>query len=276
MSLQDKPSVHVGPGKPFPYKRELIAALRTLRLLPLAERLYAERKVRAHAEENRAFAAAHPHLTFPPARLIQRTYGTPSFASFQRWGKLNADAIAEVIADVTPTAAPTVLEWGCGLGRIGTHLAQRYAYTGVDIDHRSIAWCAANLEGRYTVNRPDPPLPFASGSFDVVFAVSIFTHLSARAHEIWRDEVIRVLKPGGAFIFTVHGAEQAQDLLPKEQKRFDGGELVVRGGVREGSRTYLAYHPDPYVQRVLLAPFEPIRGPEMACNQTLYAGRKPS
>ncbi|MEM9838045.1 MAG: class I SAM-dependent methyltransferase [Pseudomonadota bacterium] len=273
--MQDKPSVHVGPGEPFRYKRELIAVLRALRLLPLAERLYAERKVHSAEEENAAFAGQHPELTFPPARLIQRTYGIPSLKSFHYWGLNNAKAIGEVIDAVTDQEKPRVLEWGCGLGRIGRHLMERYDYTGVDIDHRSIGWCAQNLDGRFTVNKPNPPLPFPNESWDVVFAVSIFTHLSAQAHEAWRDEILRVLKPGGVFIFTVHGEEQARDLAPSERAKFDAGKIVVRGGVPEGSRTYLAYHPDAFVKTTLLEPFETVRGPEIACNQTLYVGRKP-
>ncbi|MEM1379450.1 MAG: methyltransferase domain-containing protein [Pseudomonadota bacterium] len=267
--------MNVGPGRAFPLKREIVAALRATRLLPLAEAVYGVGRVRRAAADNAAYRAEHPSVAFPPPELIQRTYGSASLRSFHWWGERNAAHIAAEIERFKPCPDPHVLEWGCGLGRIGTHLAERYAYTGVDIDHQSIAWCADNLKGRYTVNRSNPPLPFPDNTWDVVFAVSIFTHLSASAHEAWRDEVARILKPGGIFIFTVHGTDQALGLSDSEKATFTDGRLVVRGGVREGSRTFLAYHPEPYVENVLLAPFEQVRGPIPACSQTLYIGRKP-
>ena len=43
-----------------------------------------------------------------------------------------------------------------------------------------------------------------------------------------------------------------------------------------GSRTFLAYHPQSYVEETLLAPFEQLSGPESALNQTVYVARKPA
>lgn len=267
--------MHVGPGRDFPFKRQLIAGLRATGLLPLAEGAYGVREVLRWRAANIAYAREHPDTVFPPARLIQRTYGTPSYQSFREWGRQNAEEIGAVIDQLDTPSRPQVLEWGCGLGRLAVHLERRFAYTGVDIDPGAIRWCAEHLEGRYTLNRRSPPLPFAEDSWDVVFAVSIFTHLSEAAHLAWRDDVFRVLKPGGYFVFTVHGEAQSTDLSSAERTRFARGELVVRGGVAVGSRTYLAYHPPAYVTGQLLAGFELVRGPEAACSQTLYVARKP-
>ncbi|GGY53775.1 class I SAM-dependent methyltransferase [Parvularcula lutaonensis] len=263
-----------GPGPKFSYKSELVAFARRLGLLGIVDWVYGQRRVSEYASANAAYQMQHPECRFPPAALVQRTYGTPSFQSFREWGARNAKEIAEAIERHSTVDAPQVLEWGCGLGRLAVHLVDRYAYTGVDIDAGSVQWCRDNLGGRFAINQPKPPLPFAAESFDVVFAVSIFTHLSERAHLDWRDEMLRVLKPGGVFIFTVHGDEQSKELSPSERQRYDAGQIVVRGGVSEGSRTFLAYHPDPYVRETLLEGYDVAEGPTPACGQTLYAGRK--
>jgi SAM-dependent methyltransferase len=46
-------------------------------------------------------------------------------------------------------------------------------------------------------------LPYAQGSFDFVYAYSVFTHLPERVQDHWLAEIERVLKPGGIFIATV-------------------------------------------------------------------------
>lgn len=256
-------------------RQRLIAIARSLRVLPLVEHLHARRHVREAAEANAAWAAERPGRAFPPAELIRRTYGDASFRMFEIWGRLNAEDIVAVVERHTDKAALSVAEWGSGLGRISVHLPSHWTFTGFDIDRSSVDWCREHLGGDYRLNRPAPPLPAEDASFDVVYAVSIFTHLSQQAHLAWRDEILRVLKPGGVFIFTVHGEDQAGNLLPEERRRFDAGAIVVRGAVPEGSRTYLAYHPRRFVEDVLLAPFEKAEGPTPACGQTLYVGRKP-
>ena len=260
-----------------PLSRErLIALARAFRVLPIVEKVHAARAVRLAEEENARFLEAHPGKVLPPADLIRRTYGDPSLRHFENWGRTNAEEIASVLAPHLSSDRPKVAEWGCGLGRVGQHLPSDWDYTGFDIDPSSIGWCEANLKGTFHLNQPSPPLPCADAQFDAVFAISIYTHLSAEAHRVWPHEIARILKPGGVFAFTVHGAPQAQNLLGSERRNFDEGALVVRGGVQEGSRTYLAYHPQPYVDEVLLAPFKKLSGPDPLCEQTVYIGQKPS
>ncbi len=255
-------------------KASLLALIRRLGLIGLADRIYGAREVEKAQEANDAFRAKHPDLAMPSPSLIQRTYGVPTYEHFHRWGRQNAEDIRAAIERHRPGADPKVAEWGCGLGRICRHLASDYDFWGFDIDPSSLEWCRENLPGRYIRNGKMPPLPMAEEAFDVVYAVSIFTHLSAAQHTAWRDEIKRVLKKGGVFLFTVHGEGQTEGLSPTERERFDRGELVVRGGVSRGSRTYLAYHPESYVRSVLAEGFELLEGPTASCGQTLYAVRK--
>jgi SAM-dependent methyltransferase len=261
----------------LPIERErLLSILRRLGLLGAAERVAIRRDVEEAEEANASFLSAYEGLPLPSPSLIRRTYGDASLEAYRNWGRENAAEMEAALSRFVDLPQATIAEWGCGLGRLAMHLAPKTDYTGFDIDESSLAYCRENLPGAYLRNDPMPPLPAEDESFDAVFAVSIFTHLSRAQHPAWAAEICRVLKPGGVFLFTVHGEEQAGGLLPGERASFDRGELVTRGGVSKGSRTYLAYHPDGFVRGVLLEGYEQAGGPEPCCGQTLYAGRKPS
>lgn len=255
-------------------RERLIALARSLRLLPFVENLYAARQVEQAEAENSAWQEKYPEKVFPPAELIRRTYGDATFRGFDRWGLANARDVTAIIERHIKGEHLDVAEWGCGLGRIAVHLPERWDYTGFDIDESSIDWCKKHLRGTYKLNDPEPPLPADDQSFDVVFAVSIFTHLTREAHRVWPHEIARILRPGGIFVFTVHGDEQATKLRGLERRSFDDGKLVVRGGVEEGSRTFLAYQPKRFVEEVLLEPFDKIEGPFQSLGHTVYVARK--
>ena len=100
-----------------------------------------------------------------------------------------------------------ILDWGCGCGRITRYLAAAgvLELRGCDIDAEAIAWCRRNLEGTFSVNAPEPPLPYADGELDVVVASSVFTHLARGHQEMWLRELQRILAPGGLLLASVSG-----------------------------------------------------------------------
>lgn len=100
-----------------------------------------------------------------------------------------------------------VLDWGVGCGRIARHFPRARAsrLTGCDIDHDNIAWCTTHLSGSFVDCSMQPPLPFAKESFDIIYGVSIFTHLREVMQLRWLEELHRVLAPGGIVLTTIHG-----------------------------------------------------------------------
>lgn len=105
------------------------------------------------------------------------------------------------------TAVDAVLEFGCGTGRLLRHMF-RHAYDhpvwGVDIDAERIAWAQEHLSPpfRFAACTTAPHLPFEDGTFDLVCAGSVFTHIADLA-DAWLLELLRVAKPGAWLYVTV-------------------------------------------------------------------------
>ena len=116
------------------------------------------------------------------------------------------DEVDRVVAG-TPLAGARVLDIGCGVGGVDVHLlvAHDVAHvTGVDVEHTVLEQARrrarrAGLEERTTFVAVTPgPLPFADGSFDVVFSKDSIVHIPDK-HALAAD-VFRVLRPGGWFV----------------------------------------------------------------------------
>jgi SAM-dependent methyltransferase len=105
-----------------------------------------------------------------------------------------------------------VLDFGCGCGRVLRFFPRRAGLVGCDIDAEAIAWCQQALgdRARFYATMPRPPLPFDDRSFDLAYAISVFTHLPEEMQFLWLEELARLLRPGGILIASTHG----ETLLP--------------------------------------------------------------
>jgi SAM-dependent methyltransferase len=191
----------------------------------------------------------------PPRRLMVRVAGTADADWFLRGGRAGYDAI---VAHVPPGELRSVLDFGCGCGRV-TRWWHDFdgEVAGSDLSRRAIEWCRDNLPfGRFETNGLAPPLAFADESFDLVYALSVFTHLTAELQLAWRDELRRVLRPGGRLLVTTHGRSYAPRLEAGEREHFEAGELVVRWGDLPGTNLCSAYHPERYLRDTFAEGFE--------------------
>jgi SAM-dependent methyltransferase len=67
-------------------------------------------------------------------------------------------------------------------------------------------WCHENIDfAQIAHNGIDPPLPYDDQQFDLVYASSVYTHLSLDMQFRWAWEIHRVLQPGGVAFITTHG-----------------------------------------------------------------------
>ena len=144
-----------------------------------------------------------------------------------------------------------------------------------------IDWCKKNLPfAEFDVNALNPPLVYGHGSFGLIYAFSVFTHLSETLQMAWFAELSRVLKPGGYLVLTTMGAPYADAFLPPRQReQFRSGQLVVLNEGSSGVNNCSAFHPATYVQQSLFKGFEvlefvPGEGPGQTPGQDTYLLRK--
>jgi SAM-dependent methyltransferase len=198
-------------------------------------------------------------LPLPPVRLVQLVTGTPDLEWFLLGGSWAVESIQGILAGagVPASRVRAVLDFGCGCGRVTRHWAGRALEVhGCDYNRRLIAWADRHLPfARFQVNGLRPPLPYADASFDLVYALSVFTHLPEALQRPWMEELRRVLVPGGHLVVSLHGARYVDQLDASQRERFEAGELVVRGD-GPGSNVLGAYHPEAYLRQTLARGFE--------------------
>jgi SAM-dependent methyltransferase len=98
------------------------------------------------------------------------------------------------------------LDIGCGPGETDRLLEGRvHSLTGVDTSAGMIeAAGRRNPWGKYRLVDADAALPFATGSFDVSFAICVLHHVEPRGRAQLVAEAARVTKPGGAVLIFEH------------------------------------------------------------------------
>jgi SAM-dependent methyltransferase len=120
-----------------------------------------------------------------------------------------------------------------------------------------LEWCAENLPfGRFTVNALESPLDYDAESFDVVYALSVFTHLPMPLQLHWISEMRRILKPGGVLLMSLHGDAMIGRLSRAERADYRAGRLVVRVGDLPGTNHCAAFHSIEFVRNTLMEGFE--------------------
>lgn len=161
----------------------------------------------AHADSpDGVIAATRDHFDrlaadAPEAGVALYTLGDPD---------LLAAATAElirVITSWTDVSGKTVLDFGCGIGRVTAALAPlAREVVGVDVSPRMIAQAEARTAAsnvRFEIGNGADLAGFADDSFDLFLAVDSFPYLVRAGEDVVRghvNEAARLLRPGGELI----------------------------------------------------------------------------
>lgn len=110
--------------------------------------------------------------------------------------------------EIKLTSDMTVLDLGCGIGRVGKWVApQVRKYIGVDFSPTMIKKaqerCRHLANARFIVNDGWTLKKVAANSVDLVFCGLVFQHISKANTRAYIDEVFRVIRPNGVFISQI-------------------------------------------------------------------------
>jgi SAM-dependent methyltransferase len=124
-----------------------------------------------------------------------------------------------------------VLDFGCGSARVLRHFApeaDRGVFWGCDIDPLSIDWDEANLSPpfKFFTNGIAPPLSLPASSLDLIWAMSVFTHIT----DLWSDwlaEMRRLLAHDGILIASFLGEGMWGPLVGEPYQEDEVGMAVL-------------------------------------------------
>ena len=172
----------------------------------------------------------------PPERLrtlvggpLENGFLEGGASAFRLINRLTRDA------DRPLTELSSVLDFGCGCGRVLRYFlphADRIECTGTDVDTNMIEWDRGNFPfGEFVVQRSTPPVALEDRRFDLIYAISIFSHLTEADHLAWLRELRRLLRPNGLLIATVHGRHALRAASTEAEKlavlQVSGAELAT-------------------------------------------------
>lgn len=222
-------------------------------------------------------------IPIPPGSLIFSATGTRNVRWFLESGKETASAFRNALAAIGRPIESfgAVLDLGCGCGRVLRQWenAGGPKFHGTDYNPAGIEWAKDNLKFvSFRRNNLSPPLNVPAGWVDLVYAVSVFTHLPAELQRPWIEELHRILEPGGILLLTLSGEGDLVRITSSERERFAAGELVVVDAMFAGTNMCGVYHPRAFVERNWSDLFEikayyP-RGARGVPNQDLYVFQK--
>jgi SAM-dependent methyltransferase len=169
-------------------------------------------------------------MPYPPLELAHRVGSLEGAAEpleyYDQLGRRIRDEIVGRLPSEWTFAGKRILDFGCGAGRTLRHFGSEATESevwGCDIDEASIDWMREHLcpPLHVLVNRPEPPLDQPSSSFDLIWAISVFTHLTDTWSE-WLAELHRLLNANGLLYLTFMGSGMSELIAgePWDENRF--------------------------------------------------------
>lgn len=134
-------------------------------------------------------------------------------------------------------------EIGCGYGRLVRQLVQRVDPSHVsvcDVDPDAAAFCARSFGVRAVRSNTsfdfDPPV-----EADVVFALSVATHITPAAFDRFLDAALGALRPGGVLLFSTHGPKSLGHLDSYDDGAFAPYRAELEAAYERDGIAYRAY-----------------------------------
>jgi ubiquinone/menaquinone biosynthesis C-methylase UbiE len=155
---------------------------------------------------------------------------------------------------------PTILDWGCGTGRIVQNLFHHHPYLllyGADINAEMIIWNNQNIKGvHFSPVSIQTPTNYPSNYFDLIYGISVFTHLPANLQFEWINEIYRITKPSGIFLITTMGTNFTHQLNTNEKKVLQTNGILEKAYqekkiVTVGDRNFSVYETAAFIENLI-------------------------
>ena len=210
-----------------------------------------------YQEKNKQYLLANPDTVLPSPYFLYETYSL----DYEKYIEDGLVAAKEIIAWTKPykNDVNSIFEWGCGVSRIIRHLpglvAQTTSIYGGDINREMIEWNTKNIAGiNFHTIEHHPPTAFTENQFDLVYAISVFTHVDGKEQPSWIHELHRIMSNNAIFLFTTHGENYVDQLSHSEKNHLSGLGYFTRNYEAKGHRMMTTYN-DAALFKLQLAPY---------------------
>jgi ubiquinone/menaquinone biosynthesis C-methylase UbiE len=100
----------------------------------------------------------------------------------------------------------------------------------------------------------DTSSPFPNNFFNLIYGISVFTHLPHIDREKWLSEFCRILQPNGILLLSTHGKYFHNDLLTQEKRQlllngyYDKPFPLDHNNNGTGDRNFSSYQTQEYLE----------------------------
>jgi SAM-dependent methyltransferase len=140
-----------------------------------------------------------------------------------------------ILGQLEAPGRASVLDVGCGIGNSLALLTGKFGrLAGVDVSNECIVTAKGrNPEVEYTAY-DGLHLPYPDDSFDVVFSVCVFHHISPADRVPLARDIRRVLRRGGIFVIFEHNPRNPLTMRIVNACEFDKNAILLRSIETEG------------------------------------------
>lgn len=152
----------------------------------------------------------------PPNSSMRKTSST-SVRHYYESGVRSALPLATIAVEHSDGEPQHILDFGCGVGRQLLHMTRHFPqaeWSACDVDPTNVKFVRSAYPGvAASASEFHPPLSYQEASFDLVYSVSVFSHLAPDDHPVWLSELARVTRPGGIVLVTTEGPKALRTSL---------------------------------------------------------------
>jgi SAM-dependent methyltransferase len=201
------------------------------------------------------------HLPQVPPALIRYVSGHEDYNEYLRSGNevmVMYNLATHYFAGKSMWDFATILDFGCGCGRLAQFLEKPASMFGCDVNRRLIEFCKkAILFGNFYQNDLLPPLIYRDELFDLVYCFSVFSHLRQDVEARWLDELLRIGARGCLYLITVQGDWMIEATLGVEADKAKASGFYYKY-VHQRHNTNMdfpdyyeaSYHTSDYIKKV--------------------------